>query len=242
MHQFKGTTHQTAVHSDRGYYNTSLHDSNLDTQHPLRSGTDTWARRFQSRHPAPGQRRTSSLLPDSHTFILKKFVARIELLSVSRSCHRGASGRCQGLLHLRWDTPRNLCLPCKQNTVWACLGRISFVGWRLLAIFCACVAMWIWMFGSVSTCCTLYVSVKLYSLYYFSFFLMLMSSCDSCLFVSIILSVTLCLNFSISYLWPGVCPLMGVSMWSAYSSVGVLETLIFFVWLFVYVYVHFYLL
>lgn len=115
--------------------------SSTHSTHSEAGQTLTWARRFQSRHPAPGQRLTSSLLPASHRFILKKFVARIELLSVSRSCHRGASGRCRGLLHLWWDTPRNLCLPSMQNTAWACFGRSSFVGWRLLAIFCACVAM-----------------------------------------------------------------------------------------------------
>lgn len=33
------------------------------------------------------------------------------------------------------------CVRPACKTVWACLGGSSFVGWRLLAISCACVAM-----------------------------------------------------------------------------------------------------
>lgn len=125
MHQFKGQ-HTKPQSARTGGITTQAYTTATQTHstHSEAGQTLTWARRFQSRHPAPGQRLTSSLLPASHRFILKKFVAQIELLSVSRSCHRGASGRCQGLLHLRWDTPRNLCLPCMQNTVWARLAEV----------------------------------------------------------------------------------------------------------------------
>lgn len=82
---------------------TSSHHSSPDTQHPLSSGTDTHVGpRFQSRHPAPRPRPTSSLLPAAHSdlfFLKDNFVARIELYPVLWSHHRGASGRRIGFLH-----------------------------------------------------------------------------------------------------------------------------------------------
>lgn len=89
----------------------------LDTQHPLKSGTDTHVGPevpVQTPRPLP----TSdflSLPSFPQWFILKKFVARIELFLVPKSRHWGASGRCQGLLHLLRDTPRNLCPKSVQN-------------------------------------------------------------------------------------------------------------------------------
>lgn len=122
--------------------------------------TLTWARRFQSRHPAPSQRLTSSF-PASHRFILKKFVAPIELLSVSGSCHQGASGRCQGLFHLRWDTPRNLSALHAKHSVglsWqAFLCGLEMVG----DILCLCgyvnLNVWVceYLLYSICLCLTL---------------------------------------------------------------------------------------
>lgn len=67
--------------SARTVHATSLHHSNLDTRHPLSSGTDTHVDpRFQSRHPAPRPRWTSSLLPAAHNDLLKKEEEEVGIL------------------------------------------------------------------------------------------------------------------------------------------------------------------
>lgn len=119
---------------------TSLHHSDLNTQHPLSSGTDTHVGPevpVQTPRPSP----TSDFLspPSSpQGFVLKKFVARIEPCPLLRSRHWGAFGRCLGFFH-QPDTPRKSACECcvqdPEDSSW----QVSVGLW--IEVFCTSVSM-----------------------------------------------------------------------------------------------------